>query len=62
MRTSTGQQVCFNSTIQILKCGLKGTRGQWYHLPARARLRNDLYCVVWDVKPHYTILYYYVLG
>ena len=26
-------------------------------LPPSVRLRNDLYCVEWDVKPYYTIPY-----
>ena len=28
------------------------------HLCSKTRLRNDLYCVEWDVKLYYTIPYY----
>jgi len=28
------------------------------HITAQARLRNDLYCVEWDVKLYYTIPYH----
>ena len=46
--------------------GLRGLLSRWtsiteweMHITAQGpRLRNDLYCVEWDVKPYYTIPYH----
>ena len=35
---------------------------QYHSIGGGARLRNDLYCVEWDVKAYYTILYYTIGG
>ena len=51
------------------QCGLRGLLCRWpsitewemYISAQCCRLRNDLYCVEWDVKLYYTIPYYVAL-
>ena len=46
------------TTIPIVMSTMYRYLHQRNHLCSKTRLRNDLYCVEWDVKLYYTIPYY----
>ena len=41
-----------------MSLALRYGMGDVHHCSGTPRLRNDLYCVEWDVKPYYTIPYH----